>query len=827
MTPSSSLFGGGSLYPSWQTRVGKHLLLLHLVLSPLFFCLHTVEAFEGPKALLLTGTAFVLASLAASDGLRRIAVVRPRWKVDLPTLGFLLFTASAAISTLFSLSPLVSWRGASESHAGLQTLLGYLILYLATRRLCRTVEDGRRLLTAVVLGSALSSVYALVQAAHLDPAAWDEAATLANNVRPFSTLGHANYLSAYLVMAAPLLAAFLLGAVALRRWGAALARGLILLLSGAAVIAALSRAGWLAAACALLALCAGWFLAGARRAAGTLASLAVLGVGLVVCWACVGGGGDGLAERFRHMNDGIGRSQIWQASWGLFCDRPLVGCGPDALQLAFGSRRPPDYALVEWDATPTRAHNVALHILATQGLLGAAAAIVLAAGLCWAGIRAFRRAAAQDKPFVVAVAAALVAFLVQDLFGFTVIGCGSLAVTCAALLSRWSAAGGEENSATDKPAVTFGGLCIGGGLAVSLFLINLGWNGVALAALLGAVAALAVWAVWRSEVVCHGSVSRVGSSRTADTAVAHRSSRPRSPWGLLPHLGIGFATAAGLWVLVIQPFAASVVCRAADLGAEGSPGEALAGYENAVSLDANDDQLWVKLGGAAQRAARQATDGAERRRLSGQARAALERAVALVPASPYNHANLGRLLGELAFQGLASEDEAFREWDAALSADPVNVRFLTEAGRTALAVRRFDRARQWAAKGLDVYPNYGPLYAQKGAYDFAEGRLDAAAVELDKSLKVDWRGEEEDKTRAYATFAAVEMGRKQFDQAWIMAHEACGRSPRWAAPCLLEARALQALGRGEEARREYQRLLTLDPENAEARAALRSSARAP
>ena len=41
----------------------------------------------------------------------------------------------------------------------------------------------------------------------------------------------------------------------------------------------------------------------------------------------------------------------------------MVGWGPDTFQIVFGRHRPPDYADVEWDVTPTRAHNVALHAL--------------------------------------------------------------------------------------------------------------------------------------------------------------------------------------------------------------------------------------------------------------------------------------------------------------------------------------------------------------------------------------------------------------------------------------------------------------------------------
>src|SRR5205807_364295 len=100
-----------------------------------------------------------------------------------------------------------SWRGGDESYAGLETVLGYLALFLATRALCRHPVAGRRLLAAVVPATAVASAYALVQLAGLDPVTWDNLSLFAGRFRPFSTLGHPNFLAAYLVLAVPLTAA--------------------------------------------------------------------------------------------------------------------------------------------------------------------------------------------------------------------------------------------------------------------------------------------------------------------------------------------------------------------------------------------------------------------------------------------------------------------------------------------------------------------------------------------------------------------------------------------------------------------------------------------
>ncbi len=775
---------------------GRWALLLHLVLSPLLFCTWTADAFEGPKAFLLTAAALVLAGLAVSAWFARGAPLRLPMRPDLATLGLILFVTSAGLSTIFSISPLISWRGAADSHAGLQTLLAYLILYLSTRRLCRTADDGRRLLAGAVVGVALSSVYAVIQTVRLDPAAWDGVSAFADRARPFAMFGHANYLSAYLVMTAPLIALFLLRAAGRRRWTATLTLALIAVLAGAAVVAALSRAAWLAGGVALLVLGGGWFFAGRRRAVLVLGGLAAVAVVGATCWWAVGSRDDGLtgrvAERLSRIGDGEGRWQIWQAAADLFCDRPIAGWGTDTFQIVFGKHRPIDYAAAEWDITPTRAHNVALHILATQGLLGGAAAAVLVVGLALAVVRAWRRSAPDDRPMVVAVAAGLAAFLVQDLFGFTVVGCGSLFVTGAALLSRWGDPPSEAEPARGKSPGLLGGLLTGGGLAVVLFLVNVGWVGAGAATGLAATAVLAALAVWRQEDSPQSHREHRGKTKTQkegfETGVL------RDPLlSFLCVLCVFVVNLLVLYALVVLPIQAEIARGAGDRIVAAAPAEALACYERAADLDPNDDRGWTQLSAAAQLASRQASAPDERRRRLDQARAALERAVALAPAAPYHHADLGRLLGEMAALGLAPGDEAVAEWDAALAADPRNAVFLAEAVRTALGVGRRDRARRWIARGMELYPQYALFYDQKGACDLADGRLDEAAAALEHALHSDWHGDEEDFTRALAAYAAVQLERRQFESASQLAAEACRRAPDWPTARRLQARALAAL----------------------------------
>lgn len=451
-------------------------MFLHLAVSPLLFCRYTADVFEENKAAWLSLTAILLLGIGASawaSGGRRPPVEthndrKPRgrltpparripWKrlVGIPghdpvLFAVLLYVASAAVSTLCSLSPHTSWRGAVDSSAGLWTVLGYLILFLATRRVCRTVADGRRLLSAAVIGAAVASAYAVAQVLHHDPLEWDGASVFAGYVRPFATMAHPNLLGAYLVMALPLVAAMAESALRQRRRVAAVIFVVIALAAVAIIALTISRAAWLAGVCAFTVLLAGWWFARARRAVVVLAAAPVVCAALAVV-ACLavpaaerGPIRETLAQRARQLGDGAGRWQIWRAAWGVFLDHPLTGSGVDTFRLAFGAERPADYWQQEGDASPTKAHNEILHTLATQGLFGGLALVALVAGLSVAGVRSWRRATPEDRPFLAAVAACLIGFAVTNVFGFTAVGCGTLFVTCAALLSRW---GGRADEA--------------------------------------------------------------------------------------------------------------------------------------------------------------------------------------------------------------------------------------------------------------------------------------------------------------------------------------------------------------------------------------------
>ena len=419
--------------------VGRGLLFVYLVLSPLVFWRGTLEAFEYNKVALLTGAAILLCGLGTiAVAERGLAIDRIRCLLRSPVVwGVGLCVLSACLSTVFSISPRTSFWGAHESYAGLLTCLAYVILFFATVFLLRDAEDCRRLTMAAVIAAGVASGYALMQVMHLDPLAWDRVSGFQTYIRPFGTMGHPNLLAAYLVMALPLIVHNGMQALKRERRPAALLCGAIAVASVVAVVLTLSRGGWLALGATALVMGFGWgWLAekGAVRK-GVLIGLGALVTCAVLFFVLVPLGVLGtVADRGGQFADAGGRQYIWKAAWEIFQDRPALGSGVDTFQLAFGAHRDLGFWRWEWNLTPTKAHNEILHILATHGAVGGIAVVVLLCGLGAAVLRVWRAADSAQRQFVVALTAGLVAFGTQALFSFTVVGFGTLVVTLAAII---------------------------------------------------------------------------------------------------------------------------------------------------------------------------------------------------------------------------------------------------------------------------------------------------------------------------------------------------------------------------------------------------------
>ena len=737
-------------------------------------------------------------------------------------LGVVLFVLSAVVSTVTSLSPWTSILGAHESYFGLLTFLAYAVLFFATRALCASVEDARRLALAPVVAAGVAATYAVVQIAGLDPILYARTADLGGFVRPFATLGHPNFLSAFLAMALPLVIVALDRALRNRQPVVAAVFALVAVLSGAAIAVAVSRGAWLAAAAAA-AIVVGGAWAGARGrvaavaagvAGGTAAALGVLAVTLPAGGVVL----RGLLERVRYFAESAGRQHIWRAAWDLFRDHPLTGTGLDTFQVAFADKRTPAYWAIEWNASPARAHNEALNLLATQGALGGVAVLAVVVGALLAVRRALR--AGADRGLVVALAAGVAAFAVQDLFSFTVAACGTLVVTQAALLSRLAepigtapARDGLTSHALAVAIVTLVAIPV---LALNLSAAPLldeparviGGLLVLLALLAGAAAVFALEQHGRASVLAERARSRP-AARTWD----------RSRVALAVRWAIGAILLAGL---VVRPFAAARAAYRGVLLTPDAPAAAVRSLEQAVALEPFTELYWVKLGAAAHALARASDQAEARRQALERARTAYERAARLVPANSYDHANLGRVLADLARDGATRPATALAAFDRALAMDPNNAYFYVDAANAALAMDDVDHAQAYAARGAALYPRFAIPRAQLGHLAMLRGRPAEGAALLQAALDGEWYGAERGRAGAASNLAAAWLQLGKPAEATAAARLALSLAPSTVEARFNLGKALEAQGRRAEAIDEYRRLLQQRPDYEPARSSLRA-----
>jgi cyclophilin family peptidyl-prolyl cis-trans isomerase/tetratricopeptide (TPR) repeat protein len=180
-----------------------------VIITPLFFNIHSDRVFEPDKITLLRSIALVVAfawlvKFIDQKGWRNRAALRLRDKASIWQMPFILpvvlLVIVYLISNLLSVTPSVSWAGSYQRLQGTYSTLSYLIIFGALISSMRTRAQARRLITIVIITSIPVAFYGLLQHFNLDPLPW------AGNTqdRVAGHMGNAIFLAAYLIMTVPL-----------------------------------------------------------------------------------------------------------------------------------------------------------------------------------------------------------------------------------------------------------------------------------------------------------------------------------------------------------------------------------------------------------------------------------------------------------------------------------------------------------------------------------------------------------------------------------------------------------------------------------------------
>lgn len=365
---------------SWQSllEVGW---LLAAILPPLVVNPWASQPFEPVKAALLRSVVWLMAGLWLAW---RVDVRRDRGPEisDHPLFRpVLAVMAVQALATGFAVDRGLSLWGSYERAQGWLTLISYSLLLLLVAGQLRSAAQGRRLLVAMAATAVPLVAIGMAQAG-----GWTPLDLFTDARAPvYATLGRSNFLGAYLSMLLPLtLALGITGASLRERW----AWGMLLVGEAGTIVLTQARGAWLATATAV----ALFALVSARpwlRARGRLWQLLAAAAGLGLA------GGLGLA-----LWTGAGsgstaaRLTIWRAVARLIGDRPLLGYGPEALELIFPSVYPPELVYYQGRGVLVdRAHNLLLDWAVTTGVAGVLAQAALLAVFFVVVWRAVPRAA--------------------------------------------------------------------------------------------------------------------------------------------------------------------------------------------------------------------------------------------------------------------------------------------------------------------------------------------------------------------------------------------------------------------------------------------------
>jgi tetratricopeptide (TPR) repeat protein len=176
--------------------------LAAIIVTPLFFNIYSSRVFEPDKLTTLRSIALVMAGAWLVRWIEERAGggEPPRFSWRTPLVLPTLFTVAVyLVSTLFSVTPHISFFGSYQRLQGTFTTLSYIVIFFILLDRMRTRAQVDRFLTTLILNSLPIALYGFVQHSGRDPLPWGGNVTR----RIASNMGNAIFVAAYLIMAVP------------------------------------------------------------------------------------------------------------------------------------------------------------------------------------------------------------------------------------------------------------------------------------------------------------------------------------------------------------------------------------------------------------------------------------------------------------------------------------------------------------------------------------------------------------------------------------------------------------------------------------------------
>ena len=336
---------------------------------------------------------------------------------------FGLLLVSYSISTLFSISVEDSLWGLIDRRFGLYTILHFVLFFLVIKSIKFKPVQVRLIAWIFVLNSFLISVYAILQKVGIEFLTNVRYVTLFQDlsiIRPMSSLGHPNYLGAFLVMSSAFIFYLLISKTNL--WQKLLLY-LVVLINTATLYLTLNRGGWLGSLVGILVFLVLYTLIDPKRkikhklVSYYFKKISLAFIVIIVFYSFFAGwwgmGGDiRSSEDLQQGSSMYVRMLEYKYSWQLIKENPIIGYGPETYIHQSVLRPRTENEKVIDDRYSDRVHNLWLDTWYSLGIIGLLILIAIYVKLAQMIWHILRKARFEDKKIAVMVTSSIVGYLV-------------------------------------------------------------------------------------------------------------------------------------------------------------------------------------------------------------------------------------------------------------------------------------------------------------------------------------------------------------------------------------------------------------------------------
>jgi O-antigen ligase/tetratricopeptide (TPR) repeat protein len=416
-----------------------------LFLVPLVFSTSVRAVYALPKFVLLLVGAALLALLLSLYASRHVSFPVPVFKSTQVKLVFAYF-AVVALSTIFSVAPLVSLFGSNSNFMGVITRVCFFICFLGLIiGIGKNEERLLKLLWGIAITGGLVSAYAILQFFGLDLFApvslYTFQTSLGSVIRVCASIGHSNYLGNFLLYIAPVSIGL---ALATNKKKERLFAIIITALSLLAIVLSVARGAWVGLIVGIICfVILELKYAPSKQIWNGKNLLRYAAIFLLISSALAGviafaPASRTIKERVQALlTQGVqssGRVLLWRDSLKMLPRFALTGYGTEGFRKAFLAYKSRQVAKLSQPDNNESSHNSYLDALLSHGILGLALYIALIISTLSLFLRARRRITSQNRRFILSgLTASFIAVLAHNFFIFDQISTGLYFFTFVAL----------------------------------------------------------------------------------------------------------------------------------------------------------------------------------------------------------------------------------------------------------------------------------------------------------------------------------------------------------------------------------------------------------